>query len=322
MRVLLVGCVALLGWGCGSSGGEDSGELAAAADAAVAAAADAGPSTPERFWREEPSERDYFDDQGFMSEGSLVNVVSRLVLQGVDDEGVALGFDLDGVTSEAGNDESCGHADLTNPAGEPGVDNQFAAVWNIIEPLVGTAVRELLGEAINEGRFLLVMELDGVDDLQNDDDVTLRLVRGQLTPKVGAAGYLLPNQTYSVDQDFPSSEVTGVAIVDGRVTAGPLQVTVPIEIFDANFPLRIQDGIVSLTIREDGSFEGVLGGTIDVQAAIQELLNTGAAAEAELVRPFFEDNADMGFDGETCQLLSIAVGFDTAPGFLVRYPGE
>ena len=273
----------------------------------------------DRFWEEPPSDRATFADGRFLLSRSAAAVISLLNLQGTVDGAQAMGFDLDGQVTEAGDPASCGHGDLNGLAGEPGVDNQFALVWDIIQPLVGVQVNALLLEAINEGRFLLMIELSDVDDLVNDANVTLRLLRGRLDPQVSASGHLLPSQTYGVDPDFPVSEVTGAAIVDGVLEAGPVQVRVPIEIFDANFVLPIEGGRVRVRIDpETGAMDGVLGGTVHVGEMMAELLSTGAAAEAELVRPFMENNADMDKMGDTCQRLSAAFGFSATAGFVLH----
>jgi hypothetical protein len=81
-------------------------------------------------------------------------------------------------------------------------------------------------------------------------------------------------------------------------------------------------GAVRMEIGEDGSVTGLLGGAIDVDQFVGEILNTGARAEAELVKPFIEDNADMGFDGERCRQLSIALEFEATSAFVVRDPAR
>ena len=294
---------------------------------------DSGTSVPEqadamapgldRFWEERRSEEAYFPNGGYLLDRSIAGIVNRLSIVGTEGGTAAIGFDLDSKVSEAGAEESCGHGDLASLEGTAGVDNQFAKVWDIIEPLVGVQVAALLLEAINEGRFLLVIELSEVDDLVNDDDVTLTLLRGKLQPQVGASGFLLPSQTYRIDRDFPVSQVTGAAIVNGVLEAGPIEVRIPIEIFDANFVLAIGEGRVRVTIDPvTRAFTGMVGGSVHVQDTMDELLSTGAGAEAEVIKPFLENNADMGKVGDVCERLSAAIGFEATAGYVIHEPGD
>lgn len=260
---------------------------------------------------------DYFDDGAFMLENSHANVLRKFSFTRELEPGVAEGFDLDDQSSPDGEAESCGHGDRTSPDGVGGIDNQFAEVWGLAEPLIGEAVEGLLQGAINEGRFLLMLELEGADNLE-DDEVTLHLFRGSADPLVGAQGLILPDQTFRVDDSIAPSVVEGVRIEDGRLSAGPIAFQLPIDILEANFIADVKQGRIQLEIDEDGNFAGILGGVLNVPDMMNELLATDAAAEAALVQPLFESNADMGFDGTACHELSVAFGFEGTTGFVVR----
>ncbi|MEC8025373.1 MAG: hypothetical protein VX223_15705 [Myxococcota bacterium] len=261
---------------------------------------------------------EYFVGGGELAEKSSTFVVQQLIFSGELEPGVAWGFDLDGVTTPDNAVESCGHGDQTSPSGEKGIDNNFARVWAFAEALIGEQVKALLQEAINEGRFLFMIELSDVSDLVQDDDVTVTLFRGMLDPMVSSAGFLLPSQTYRVDNDFPSSVVRGVELKDGKLRAGPLQFGVPVEIFDADFTLQFESGQIELEISEDGSISGVMGGSLNIGNALEELYNTGAKAEAELVTPLFESYADMERVDGVCQSMSAAIQFTATTAFLLR----
>lgn len=262
---------------------------------------------------------DYFGGDGTLLEDSHANVVQRFFFTEEVSPGIADGFDLDGAVSPDGEADSCGHGDLQHPDGTAGIDNQLAKVWSsLLEPLVGEAVESLLQAAINEGRFLLGFELVGVDSLVQDDDVTLHLFRGSTEPLVSAEALLAPDQTLRVDPSTPTSTVEGVSIDNGMLTAGPVSFTLPIEILEANFPMVVHDGRLQMQIDEDGTMRGVIGGSITVADVLDELLATDAAAEAALVLPIFENNADMGFDGESCREFSTAFAFEATTAFVVH----
>ena len=188
---------------------------------------------------------EYFEGGGELAEQSRTSVLQRLIFSGEIEPGVAIGFDLDGEDTQGAAEASCGHRDLVSPTGETGIDNNFALVWAFAEALIGEQVEALLQEAINEGRFLMLIELSGVDDMEADDDVTVTLSRGVLDPMVSSSGFLLPSQTYRVDDDFPASVVEGATLKDGGYEQAA-HVFGTIEIFDADFTLNLKtDSLMS-----------------------------------------------------------------------------
>lgn len=262
----------------------------------------------------------WFDHDGYVYEKAHANVMREFDFFGENEFGIAEGFDLDGKVSTNRDESTCYSQDYTSPMGETGIDNQLAKVWADIEPLVGEAVRGLIQGSINEGRFLMMVELTGVDDLVNDSDVTLHLFRGTLNPLIGTLGLISPNQTYAFDNSFASSVVKNVEIVDGVVEAGPVEFQVPIDILEVQFPLHVSNGRIRFEIKEDGTFEGMIGGFVDVDYVLGILLNSDASQEAELVRPIFEDNADMNRVDGRCRMFSSAYKFTGTTGFVVRHP--
>jgi hypothetical protein len=297
---------------CGSSttGSEGSNDLDASSGAAVAA--DAAPEAGG------PDASPYFEGEKYVLAGSHANIVRRMGFIGLTGPGVARGFDLDGRVSPAGERESCGHGDLTDPEGRTGIDNQLASIWATLEPLVGPQVAALLQGAINEGRVLVMMELSGVDDLRDDPDVTFRLFRGVLRPEVGTQGYITPDQTFAFDYENPVSTVSNVAIVDGELVAGPVVLQVPIAILDLDIIADIELGRIRVRIAEDGTFSGYIGGALSLPKIIGALLETGASAETRLVQPIFERNADMEPVDGKCTYISVGLEFDGTTAFVVR----
>lgn len=261
---------------------------------------------------------EYFGGSEYILPRSHVNVARQIRITRESEPGVAEGFDLDGAVSEAGEMESCGHADLVDPDGRMGIDNQLAKIWPALEPLVGEAVEGLLQGAINEGRMLIMIELSELDDMKNDDDVTLSVYAGSLDPEIGTLGLIAPDQTFYMDYERPNSSVAQVQIADGELVAGPVLIEIPLNILDANFNLRMENGQVRLKINDDGTYSGILAGAFHVPSVLGELLETGAAAETRLVTPIFESNADMGLVDGKCEYFSTAFGFEGTTAFVVR----
>jgi hypothetical protein len=259
---------------------------------------------------------------GFVLPQSHANVIREFSFFSEESEGIAEGFDLDGVNSEEPVEDSCYTIDRVDSEGRTGIDNQLAYIWTDLEGLVGEAANGLVQGAINEGRFLIMIELEGVDDLQNDDDVTVHILRGIADPDIGTKGLISPDQTFYADESASSSSVKNAQIIDGKLEAGPVEFIVPINILDADFGMQVRSGKVRIDIQPDGSFEGLLGGFIKPAEFIADLMDTGARAEAQLIGPFFEDNTDHNRVDGDCTDFSAAFNFSGTTAFVVRenYP--
>jgi len=266
---------------------------------------------------------DYFDDGSFILKKSHSLVIRDIEFFGQAEDGSSEGFNLDNIVSEPGDELSCGHGDLVDASGASGVDNQLSALWALIGPLVGEATHALMKGAINEGRLLLSIELSGVDDLKNDEDVTLTFFRGRADPDVGTFGLLSPDQTYYVDTEFPSTTIEKVKIQDGVIIAGPVTFQIPIDILAEFFIVQVTSGQIKITLEEDGSATGLLGGIINAKDVLDEGYETNASAEFRLVTPIFLNNTDMLPNEEGgCDGISMAVRFDATTGFVVHTPDE
>ena len=308
MRSWIVMTLILGAVGCG-------GQDASAPDAAVADTTEA-PEKPDYAPGGEPN--DYLVEGTYIEEGARANVLRTFTIYGSGADGRLPGFNLDGAVTTGKEEGSCGIEDTVSPEGDEGVDNQLGVLWPALEPLVGEAVKALLQNAINDGRLLMMIELTGVDDMQNDDNVGLNFFRGSLAPTIGTQGLINPDQTFYVDYDADQTSFDGVQIQDGVVEAGPVEFKVPIEIFDANFDFHVRNGRIRFEIHEDGTFTGLMGGEVVISDVLDQLLATNAKTEAELVQPIFESNADMGFEDGVCLTMSVAFGFTGATAFVVR----
>jgi len=254
---------------------------------------------------------DYYEDSPlYLKDQSHTNVVRKLTFLTEEAPGVVRGFDLDSRTSTTADRETCRHPDHKDPTGREGIDNQIAMLFSLLEPIVEDTPQIAIQGAINEGRVLVMIELEGVDDLQNDDDVTVNVFRATGRPLVGNKGLIMPYQTFHVDYDLDVSTVTGVQIVNGELEAGPVDMEIPMDVLDASFPMRLSQGRVRLKIAEDGSFTGLIGGGIDIAHVFHEFGVVVEGPEDDLIRPIFEANADMGYSDGVCSHISMAFGIE------------
>ena len=83
-------------------------------------------------------------------------MVRNVEFFGALDDETTEGFNLDDAVTEVNDATTCGHGDLSDKEGRPGIDNQVAVIWtDLLGPLVGEATHALMKGAINEGRLLL-----------------------------------------------------------------------------------------------------------------------------------------------------------------------
>lgn len=236
-------------------------------------------------------------------------------------EGEALrseGLNIDGLSSARGDEAGCRRIDFLSPDGEAGVDNEFSYLFDVIESLfeAGT-VEALLQEAIREGRFLMMMQVEGIDDPENDSNVTLRIFAGEGTPD-SQGGVILGHQTFDRK---PGSEVATARgrIVDGVLTAGPVDVAFPIAILNVFFDLELRDATIQGRLGEDGGRITVGGGV-----PLELIYNVGAMADAmqedqisPALRTFLPIWADLNPDADgKCQSISANMILDVVPAFL------
>lgn len=243
--------------------------------------------------------------------------VARTLKFAREADGISLGFDLDDRVSDRSDGESCRQRDFVAPDGTEGIDNAFARLLPLIEAVGGTALEGLVQSAINEGDLLVMVEMDGIDSLERDDDVTVTLFRGLGQPYVGTDGFVEPWQTYDVDALAPWSRAEGATIRDGVLEAGPVALQLPIYVFDFEFLVTVTDARVRIALGEDGPQSAVLGGVI----LMQNLLDIANNIEGGQNIPGTLDTvgrafADMQPNGDgTCAALSVALDIDLAGAF-------
>ena len=131
---------------------------------------------------------------------------------------ISYGLNLDGKT---------GPEDFVSPEGEQGIDNQFYRAIACVDSFrVGGSLYNF------ENTFLqqypdsrLLIELSQVDNLRNDDDVTVTTYRGMNSLLGGATGKdYLPGGTQRVDMRWSKDYVFKLKgkIVDGVLTTEPI----------------------------------------------------------------------------------------------------
>jgi hypothetical protein len=248
------------------------------------------------------------------------------------DDGTTWGFDLDGVNSGAGDDEGCGHEDLVTPAGDEGVDSALSAIVPALEATEAGAVEGLIEDSINNGELLLLVEVEGVEDITQDDCVDVTIWRGGGTPLVGTDGRLLDGQTFAPLEGVEPTLIQCVPLVDGAVDAGPFDFELALQILDVELTLTLVGGYVHLDLGADG--QGVASGDTGAGTVAGWGYLAGGVPTSEILTIVSEDDlgdirdlvtdlvnyaADLKPD-ETgvCQELSVVLEFEATEAFIFK----
>jgi hypothetical protein len=179
-------------------------------------------------------------------------------------------------------DNKVGPNDFTSPEGERGIDNQLyraigcLAGYNNSQPYMtfyeGNAMQRY---AFNR----TLIEITDVDDLTNDDDVTVTTYRGLDALMGDATGNkYLPGGTQRVDARWGKEFISRFKgrIVNGVLTTDPSDLRLPLSIaFDSTGEHLIRAARFKLKLTPDTA-EGFIGGYADVWSWYLQL-NSGWA---------------------------------------------
>ena len=114
----------------------------------------------------------------------------------------SFGVNLDGTTDGHATPKTCAHQKFTHPDGTPGIDNQmYRAIgciygWRKNVGTVDLNANEMRGTS---GLGMILIEVTGVDDPRNDDDVTVTFYRSVDQWVSDSGGSPLPFSTYAID---------------------------------------------------------------------------------------------------------------------------
>jgi hypothetical protein len=247
-----------------------------------------------------------------------VVVVRDLTFVREDVEGVSDGFNLDGLVSDESDAGGCFRPDLVDSEGNTGIDNAFSNILPALELTEASAVEPLIKAAIDEGRLLLMITMDDVGGRTEDDCVDLLLSRASGPPALGGDGMILPGQTYDHDPGAPQSMVECGVLSDGLLTASPLNMRLPLQVFDEQVDVSLFDGIFEIEMSEEGLYHGRFGGGIDIAALMANIYTFDGVGDEvfDLLDSVLGINADlMPNENGVCQRLSVAFEFEAVSAY-------
>jgi len=170
----------------------------------------------------------------------------------------ALGFNLDG------KDGPKNFTDVET--GEKGVDNMFYRAIGCAQQLRSAAGKlptfpEIQWDMGRDHTPAWLIEISDIDDYQNDDDVTINVVRATMPIVRDANGQPQADMTFIPD---PTPRTDGNK-VKGKIKNGMVVTTTPFEFFMPGEPFaqaeyRFKDAKLRFTFLPNGALKGIIGG--------------------------------------------------------------
>ena len=142
---------------------------------------------------------------------------------------ISYGLDLDGNADGSATANSCGHDNFTSPDGVAGIDNQMYRLLGCVYGWRDSGYLETNanGELRDTSQGVILIEVSGVDDRRNDDNVVVRMHRANdILPK-DSLGNILPHASYRI-HDIPGyGTAANGRIVDGVLKTDPIEAFLP-----------------------------------------------------------------------------------------------
>lgn len=240
---------------------------------------------------------------------------------------IAYGLNLDGADETKTATNMCSHENFVGPNGEPGIDNQlYRALGCIKGRRQGSFMHGYYNAGMRQGDYSILIEVLGVDDPNNDDDVKVGFYAGQDPLVNNVDNVSLTYASLRVHHDRHYRAMTAGKIVNGVLTTEPVDV-----LFKSTLemlPYRIRDARLRAKIQADGSLNGTLGGYQDIRTIFDNVAHFKTVAENEVHGPMscpglyyalrrladaYPDPAEGG-----CTWISSAYEVDAVPAFVIH----
>lgn len=227
------------------------------------------------------------------------NYVISTVSAVLPDRRIADGFDLDGTDANV-----CGQRDFVSSNETTGIDNQLAALLAFLPEPDLAELEANFQQSILSGETLQVLQIRGIDNLTNDDCVSVTLHSARLPAGVTADenGDGQVDEGLVVDYTPPRAVSHNACIVAGELRVRLGQVDFRLGSND----LDTDRGRLRAAIAPTG-MTGWLGGSVTINSIVQSLGADQDALRAEATRIADLDRTEEG----VCLSLSWALALET-----------
>jgi hypothetical protein len=179
---------------------------------------------------------------------------------------VSFGMDLDGSAGGSGAANSCPHENFISPTGDPGIDNQMYRLLGCVYGWRenGYVESNANGELRDTSQGLILIEVSGVNNRRNDDEVTVSFYRGGDELPKDSRTKILPYASYRI-HDVPGYGVSARGkIVDGVLHTESVDASLPNYGNLSHHDIHLKGMRLRLNINEDsGRVKGMFAGYRD-----------------------------------------------------------
>ena len=240
---------------------------------------------------------------------------------------ISYGMNLDGNSDGSPTPKTCSHENFTSPDGEQGIDNQMYRLLGCVYGWRDSGYIETNanGELIDTSQGVILIEITGIDDKLNDDNVTVRMHRANDVLPKDAQGEILPYASYRV-HDIPGyGKPARGRIVDGVLTTDPIHASLPYYGNLTHSEIDLKDMRLELDLTNaDDRVKGMIAGYRDVENFWSYFRKGGyMAVTGQFSCPAMYTAAHQLADGypdpETgnCTALSSSYSIEAIPAFVI-----
>lgn len=239
----------------------------------------------------------------------------------------SFGMNLDGTQDGSATPKSCPHVKFLDPKSKTPVDNQLYRLMGCVYGYrdKGYLEHHANRERQDESQGIILIDVDGVDDPRNDDQVEVRFFLSATPLHFDTKARIIPYSTYDTVRDR-FGDVVGGRITNGVLETEPANVTLPAYGNDGFAPMVFRDFRLRMTISEDGTRgEGLWAGYQTVESFwdyIQKVQHNVPVGQYSCPAMYVAalDLADGYPDPTTgeCTALSSAFTFEASSAFVIR----
>lgn len=172
----------------------------------------------------------------------------------------AEGIDLDGKVSRSQADQRSGRLDFVGTDGTPGVDNQFWRAVGCNRSYQSSGSSNGFDIEMYTGSWGILLTLGDVDDLRNDDHVTVGIYANADPLALSPTRAALEYATYAMDQNPRFRATTSGRLKNGVLTTDPVDVRFHAVVNGMYLERPLRDARIKATLTPQGVLKGYLAG--------------------------------------------------------------